>query len=72
MALTFNDRERHAYVNGDAATLALIELIELERDDAPAPSDELAAHVDGWESNAWCLERVVEALRAMPRIYDSR
>ena len=64
MNLTVNDRERLAYINGDAHTLALIDNIELERDDAPIESDAIKAHEEGWETNAWCLARVADALRA--------
>ena len=64
MALTVSDRERHAYVNGDLQTLALLEQIELERDDSPVQSDAVKVHEDGWETNAWCLDRVVEGLQA--------
>ena len=64
MALTVSDLERHAYANGDLQTLALLEQIELERDDLPVQSDAVKVHEDGWETNAWCLDRVVEALRA--------
>lgn len=63
MALTVSDWERHAYVNGDLLTLALIDQIELERDDVLEQSDAVKVHEDGWETNAWCLERVIEALR---------
>jgi hypothetical protein len=63
MNLTVNDRERLAYITGDAETLSLIDQIELERDDAPIESDALKVHDDGWETNAWCLARVVDALR---------
>ena len=41
MNLTVNDRERLAYITGDAETLSLIDQIELERDDAPIESDAL-------------------------------
>ena len=64
MALTVSDRERHAYVNGDLQTLALLKQIELERDDVPVQSDAVKVHEEGWETNAWCLDRVVDALRA--------
>ena len=64
MALTVSDRARHAYVNGDLQTLALLEQIELESDDVPVQSDAVKVHEDGWETNAWCLDRVVEALQA--------
>ena len=64
MALTVSDLERHAYVNGDLQILALLEQIELERDDMSVQSDAVKIHEDGWETNAWCLDRVVEALRA--------
>ncbi|HEY8710329.1 MAG TPA: hypothetical protein VIM34_20315 [Burkholderiaceae bacterium] len=64
MKLTVNDRERLAYINGDAQTLALIDTIELERDDTPVASDALKVHEAGWETNAWCLARIVDALRA--------
>ena len=63
MTLTVSDRERHAYVNGDLQTLALLDQIELERDDVPDQSAAVKVHEDGWETNAWCLDRVIEALR---------
>ena len=62
MSRTVNDLERLAYINGDAQALALIDQIELERDDVPIESDALQAHEEGWETNAWCLARVVDAL----------
>lgn len=64
MSLTSNDRERIAFINGDSQTLALIDTIELERDDSPLESDALKVHEQGWETNAWCLARVVDALIA--------
>ena len=64
MRRTVSDLERHAYVNGDLQTLALFEQIELEREDLPVQSDAVKVHEDGWETNAWCLDRVVEALQA--------
>ena len=64
MRRTVSDLERHAYVNGDLQTLALLEQIELEREDLPVQSDAVKVHEDGWETNAWCLDRVVEALQA--------
>ena len=64
MALTVSDRERYAYVNGDIQTLALIDQIELEEAGVPDQSDAVRVHEDGWETNAWCLDRVVEALQA--------
>lgn len=63
MILTLNDRERLAYINGDALTLAVIDQIELENEDPPTESHALKAHEAGWETNAWCLARVVDALR---------
>ena len=72
MNLTVNDRERLAYINGDAQTLALIDKIELERDDAPIESNALKVHEDGWETNSWCLGRVVDALRAAAPLKKSQ
>ena len=72
MNLTVNDRERLAYINGDAQTLAMLDQIELERDDAPVDRDELRAHQDGWETNAWCLARVVDALRVAAPLKKSQ
>jgi len=62
MSLTVNDRERLAYINRDAQTLAMLDQIELERDDVPIESDAVKVHEEGWETNAWCLARVVDAL----------
>ena len=64
MSLTANDRERIAFINGDTQTLELIDTIELERDDAPIDSAAIKVHEEGWETNAWCLARVVDALQA--------
>ena len=72
MSLTLNDRERLAYINGDAQTLALINTFELERDDAPIESGALKVHEEGWETNAWCLARVVDALHAAAPLKKSQ
>ena len=72
MMLTINDRERLAYICGDTQTLALIDQIELERDDAPIESDALKVHEEGWETNAWCLARVVDTLRAAAPLKKSQ
>ena len=64
MILTLNDRERLAYINGDALTLALLDQIELNNENSTTESDAVNVHEAGWETNAWCLGRVVDALRA--------
>ena len=63
MTLTVSDRERHAYVNGDLHTLALIDQFELEDERVPDQSDAVKVHEDGWKPNGWCLDRIAEALR---------
>ena len=72
MILTLNDRERLAYINGDALTLAVIDQFELENEDPPSESDALKVHEVGWETNAWCLARVVAALRAAAPLKKSQ
>ena len=72
MILTLNDRERLAYINGDALTLALLDQIDLENGDPPTESDALKDHEAGWETNAWCLARVVDALRAAAPLKKSQ
>ena len=64
MILTLKDRERIAYINGDMSTLALIDQLELNNENSTTESDAVNVHEAGWETNAWCLGRVVDALRA--------
>ena len=64
MILTLKDRERIACINGDMSTLALIDQIELNNENSATESDAVNVHEAGWETNAWCLGRVVDALRA--------
>lgn len=72
MSLTVNDLERLAYINGDAQTLSLIDKIELERDDVPTESDAVKVHEEGWETNAWCLARVVDGLNVAKPLKKSQ
>ena len=64
MILTLKDRERIAYINGDMSTLALIDQLELNNENSTTESDAVNVHEAGWETNARCLGRVVDALRA--------
>ena len=63
MHRTIDDWERLAYIEGDARSLSLIDQLELERDDPVAP-ETLSVQEEGWDSNAWCLARVADALCA--------
>ncbi len=71
MGLTVSDLERHAYLSGDVRTLYLLDQIELEADDPQTESDALKVHEDGWESNAWCIGCVADALQAASPLSQS-